>query len=162
MSQKQREAALVKFMDAEVVVLSPIDDNSAGTDNSISYPELLDLLNIPSSVKQDICHKADAFEAGDIAKAPGSESYWVVKSTCGKPYLVEKAMCNKYSCEDRCTTYKSCKICAHTFAVAKLNNNLDGFVDWYKRNKQSINFSALAQAGIPIGGKKTTKAQRCH
>ena len=82
-------------------------------------------LPLPSYIATQIWYKACEFSSDDICTAPGTDSCWVVKSDCGKPFIIEKTASHKFICDhQRCMMYKSSNICAHTVAVAKLTNNI--------------------------------------
>lgn len=67
-------------------------------------------------------------------------------------------MSNKFLCDSqRCLTFKTTCICYHIVGVARLTDQLDSFLEWYKRSNQSVNFTSLAQTGISVGGKKPKK-----
>ena len=172
MSSKQRKAALKRFMSASCALASSTPDHlssnllqsscsssscssSSCSSSSCDINNPLASLSLPVYISDQLWSKACELSSGDICKAPGSECCWVVKSDCGKPYNVEKTSAFKFVCDvQRCMAYKSSHICAHTVAVARLINQLDFFLGWYKKNNQSANITALAQTGIPVGGKK--------
>ncbi len=154
MSPKQREVALNKFMAAPPVISST---RSISSENITIVANPLEVLGLPCHIINDIWSKASELTSDDVCKAPGSESSWMVKSSSGKPYFIQK-LSAKFVCEmDRCMMYKVSKVCHHVVAVAKLNNNLEEYIDWYKSTNQNANVTHLAQAGIPVGGNKPKK-----
>ena len=45
-------------------------------------------------------------------------------------------------------------LCSHCLLVATLNGEVDTFVKTYSKTKNPINYTQLAQHGLPVGGKK--------
>ena len=45
-------------------------------------------------------------------------------------------------------------LCSHSLLVASLNGELDTFVRSHSKTKNPINYTELAQHGLPVGGKK--------
>ena len=71
-----------------------------------------------------------------------------------RPYFVEcAARSGQIMCEKGgCPLYSSCKVCAHTVAVARHTGTVDEYVKWLQRQKGS---TSLADLNMPKGaGKK--------
>ena len=45
-------------------------------------------------------------------------------------------------------------LCSHCLLVATLNGEIDTFVQSHSKTKIPVNYTQLAQHGLPIGGKK--------
>ena len=73
-----------------------------------------------------------------------------------RPYFVEcKATTGQVICEKGCPLYSSCKVCAHTVAVARHTGTMDEYVKWLQKQKGSLNVTSLADLNMPKGaGKK--------
>lgn len=65
-----------------------------------------------------------------------------------------------YGCSESCISFAAYGLCAHVLAVAELDNNLDDYLKWYKKVKQTpANVTALAEMDLPSSrGTKKTKA----
>ena len=45
-------------------------------------------------------------------------------------------------------------VCSHSLLVATLNGEMDTFVQSHSKTRKPINYTELAQHGLPVGGKK--------
>ena len=94
-------------------------------------------MNVPCSVRNDIWEKAFELtvDTNAIACAPGYDKGHIVKSFSGKrPHLVTSKNNGQYCCDSG--NHKSLGICSHSVAVADIDGELKGFVDWFvKANK---------------------------
>lgn len=51
-------------------------------------------------------------------------------------------------------------VCSHCLLVATLNGELDIFIRTYSRIKNPMNYTHLAQHGLPVGGKKPSSKRK--
>lgn len=57
--------------------------------------------------------------------------------------------------------FKSTKgLCSHSLLAASLNSDVDDFIAHYMKTKDTINYAALGQHGLPTGGKKPSSQRR--
>ena len=79
-----------------------------------------------------------------------------MKSSSGKcPHLVMAKNKGQYCCDSDCGNHKSLGICSHSVAVAEIDGELKGFVDWFVKAKKQPNITNLIMTGMPTGrGRK--------
>ena len=61
----------------------------------------------------------------------------------------------RYKCDKECLMFKSTNgVCSHSLLVATLSGEIDTFVQSHSKSKDPVNYTQLAQHGLPVGGKK--------
>lgn len=103
-----------------------------------------------------------------IVAAPGANAVpeHYVESEQGSPHAVKtktsRRLGSYYECDGNCIHYAAYSLCAHTIAVAELEDNTQTFISWYKLNKQKpASLSTLSQMDLPAGrGTKQTKSTK--
>ena len=96
-------------------------------------------MTVPRSVLDGIWEKAFelATDPNAIASAPGYDKGHTVKSSSGRrPHLVMAKNKGQYCCDSDCGNHKSLGICSHSVAVAEIDGELKGFVDWFVKAKK--------------------------
>lgn len=125
---------------------------------SIRVDSFADLVTVPRSVLDGIWEKAFelATDPNAIASAPGYDKGHTVKSSSGRrPHLVMAKNKGQYCCDSDCGNHKSLGICSHSVAVAEIDGELKGFVDWFVKAKRRPNITNLVLTGMPMGrGRK--------
>ena len=120
---------------------------------------------IPLITLQAIWSKATSLLQSDtaITPAPGTDKRvrCVMSYRSDTPHVVRPKGSSQYVCDANCPQWVSGNICAHTVAVAQLNNSLRKFLDWYASSAVQPNLTTLAMTGMPPGrGRKGNKAPR--
>ena len=174
-SQSQKQAVLKKFFSQGVKApheVLPNEDDEEEDDNfnplSITARES-GIVRVPFSVLTQIFQKAGALigrKKEAIVAAPGANAVpeHYVESERGSPHAVKtktsRRLGSYYECDSHCIHYAAYSLCAHTIAVAELEENTQTFINWYKVNKQKPpSISTLSQMDLPAGrGTKRTKS----
>jgi len=97
-------------------------------------------------------------ESNAIVVAPGcGPKDKMVKSKSGSaPHLVKTTGNCDYICDGSFMQFKSLNICSHTLAAAHINDDVDGFIQWYR-----IKFAQFDSHGMPANaGRKGGKTPR--
>ena len=160
MTGKQKERRINAFFTNPLVKETRKDDAQTCSNDLSSQPPLLD--HLPSYVAEKIQAESEKLTANKscIVASPGCASgmEWVVQSFDDKhrqPYFVECRATGQILCEKSCTLYSSCKVCAHTVAVARRTCSLEKYMVWFQKQRGSLNVSSLADVHMPKGaGKK--------
>ena len=143
MSQKQKDKHIKAFFSSPLISTVPQDENSENPQEIATslpiYP--LTQLELPLYVADKIWKAQDLLKdnAGRICLSPGctSNREWLVMSSDEKhrhPYFVECKASGQIICEKSCTMYLSCKVCAHTIAVA-LHTESIKHLKWLQKQK---------------------------
>ncbi len=92
------------------------------------------------------------YVANEVANSP---SYQVTKKRTARSGVY-------YECSEGCIRFSAYAICAHTLAVAEIDNRLSDFLIVYKSKKEGTrDLNALVHVDMPAGrGKKRQKARR--
>ena len=174
-SQKQRERILDRFGKAKLSLVEhgvsvcasstderePLADNRAGP--STSNP--LQRTKLPASIQQSMWAKVQSYiqDKSSYSKSPGVSDYTSVlvkSSSSERPHFVTKKG-SGFKCDSDCLMFKSTNgLCSHTLLAASLNGEVDGFVTHYLKTKDPINYAALGQHGLPVGGKKPSSRRK--
>ena len=92
-----------------------------------------------------------------ITPAPGTDKRIrvVISFHSDIPHIVQPKENGQYACDTNCPQWLSSKICAHTVAVAEVNNSLKSFLEWYVAHAPQLNLTTLSMTGMPAGrGRK--------
>ena len=167
MTQKQKEKHIKAFFschlssesecgeeDDESIKARKTEDDAT----SVTSENPLYALKIPSGIADIIWSEAEELRrnSGNICLSPGSTNNqeWLVKSSEEKhrhPYFVDCKASGQILCEKNCALYMSCKVCAHTVAVAVHTHTTDRYMQWLQRQKGNVNLTALANTDMPKG-----------
>ena len=104
-------------------------------------------------------------ENNAVVAAPGcGDKDRMMKSKSGSaPYLIKISSNYDYKCDGNCMQFKSLNTCSHVVAAAQVNDDTDGFVQWYRKNfgNRLPNLTQLATHDIPAhAGRKGGKTPR--
>ena len=172
-NEKQRHRLLDRFMNAAVrggqnadlaTVEVSEDQSSEGffcqAQDTPSTSNPLKCIGLPAGIQSSMWDKVQRYleDKSSYTRAPGVLDYScvLVKSTSStRPHFVERTGIGRYKCDKECLMFKSTNgVCSHTLLVATLNGEVDTFVQSYSKTKNPVNYTQLAQHGLPIGGKK--------
>ena len=172
-NEKQRHCLLDRFMNAAIkggqnVDLATVhmseDQSSEGplcqAQDTPSTSNPLKCIGLPEGVQSSMWNKVQRYleDKSSYMKVPGVLGYScvLVKSTSStRPHFVERTGIGKYKCDKECLMFKSTNgLCSHCLLVATLNGEIDTFVQSHSKTKIPVNYTQLAQHGLPIGGKK--------
>ena len=131
---------------------------------SVSLEDAVQKVNVPLKCLEGIWNKASQLidTENAIVPAPGQDpEAKMVLSYSGKvPHMVTPKKSGDFSCDSNCPSWKAMGICAHSVAVAEVNNKLPQFLSTKKR-KQAINVTNLLTTTMPKGrGRKGGVAPR--
>ena len=170
MTQKQKDKHIKAFFSSPLISSVPQDENSENPrEIAASLPtNPLIQLEMPLYVADKIWKEAHELlkdNAGKICLSPGctDNREWLVKSSDEKhrhPYFVECKTSGQILCEKSCTMYLSCKVCAHTIAVARHTESVKKHLKWLQKQKGIVSLSALADTNMPKGAGKKPNAHR--
>ena len=77
------------------------------------------------------------------------------------PHIVQPKENGQYACDTNCPQWLSSWICAHTVAVAEVNNSLKFFLEWYVAHAPQLNLTILSMTRMPAGkGRKKSPGKR--
>lgn len=130
---------------------------------SISVDDV-DLSVLSKEMLADLWRRAeDLLKSPDsVVKSPGFEGMYIKHSpdASGKnlPHLVTLQSAGKFVCD--CRLYNSAKICEHAVVAAVINEKLEQYLEWRKRDKTTVNLSGLVSAGIKSGEKPKVRKPR--
>ena len=89
------------------------------------------------------------------------ESTFIVKSSSQPtPHIVKALSKSGYACDKNCMGYKSRKICAHTIAASFFNKDIQGHINWYKKQRHTENLTALTTFSVNATAGRKTQARK--
>ena len=165
-SQAQKRAVLKKFYSENVKapreVLRTEDDDEDDKSNPLSITaQESGIVRVPFPILTQIFKKAGVLfgrKEEAIVAAPGANAVpeHYVESEGGSPHAVKTKMSSRlgsyYECDGNCIHYAAYNLCAHTIAVAELEDNTQTFINWYMLTKQKpASLSTLSQMDLPAG-----------
>ena len=171
-NEKQRHRLLNRFMNAAVrggqnAALATVDvsedQSSEGqVQDAPSTSNPLKCTGLPEGIQSSMWDKVHVQryleDESSYAKAPGvlDHSCVLVKSTSStRPHCVKRTGVGRYKCDKECLMFKSTNgVCSHSLLVATLSGEIDTFVQSHSKSKDPVNYTQLAQHGLPVGGKK--------
>ena len=179
-SEKQRHRLIERFMNSAVRGGENVDvktteactEDQSGdavvseTQDAPSTSNPLQCTELPVGIQSAMWNKVQKYleDKSSYTKAPGMLDYScvLVKSASStKPHFVERTGNGRYKCDKECLMFKSTNgVCAHCLLVANLNGEVDTFIQMYSRTKNPINYTQLAQHGLPVGGKKPSSKRK--
>ena len=124
-------------------------------------------VNLPLTCIEGIWRKATELinNPNAMACAPGQspESRMVLSYSGKNPHLITVTKGGAFNCDSQCPNWKSLGLCAHTIAVAEVNNKLSQFMSSLHKKKRSPNISSLITSQMPSGrGRKGNIGTRCR
>lgn len=146
------------------------DDDEDDKSNPLSITaQESGIVRVPFPILTQIFKKAGVLfgrKEEAIVAAPGANAVpeHYVESEGGSPHAVKTKTSSRlgsyYECDSNCIHYAAYNLCAHTIAVAGLEDNTQTFISWYKLTKQKpASLSTLSQMDLPAGrGTKRTKS----
>ncbi len=181
MNLVQRKAAIKKFMDAGVDILSnqteeakeaktPADDVDLNTESGLHKRMTIfaadsGITTIPMPILQTMFEKADKLVSTDgnvILKPGGTDGAYVVAGHSNRILIVTPGKGGALSCDRSCPN-RSTRLCEHALAVAAHRGSLKEFIAWFKRSKNGPNLTAMALHGAPkTAGKKQSTRKRTN
>lgn len=169
-NEKQRHRLLDRFMNAAVrggqnADLANVDVSEEESmeglvcqvEDAPSTSNPLKCTGLPEGIQFSMWDKVQRYleDESSYTKAPGVLDYScvLVKSTSStRPHFVERTGVGRYKC---CLMFKSTNgLCSHSLLVATLRGEIDTFVRSHSKSKNPVNYTELAQHGLPVGGKK--------
>ncbi len=174
MSEQQKAAHLKKVAETELIE-SPADvhtdddyDSVIMQGDAVSQSLSTDVhatgLPIPQGILDGIWKKASELLSlpGAIGIAPGlaPQARTVISKSRSGFHTIVPGKAGRFSCD--CPNYKSLNVCAHTVAIAEINNVLPQFIAWVKKTtKVGPNLTKLLTSDMPAGrGRKGNQAPR--
>ena len=119
------------------------------------------LPGLPQETIRGIWSKANSLLAtpSSIVQIPGGgpKDRFVLSTSGSEPHAVRSRSSAKhgYTCSDRCLHFKSISICSHVVAVGFSNEDLNEFLEKFRKSQGSPNLFQLSKHGMPPGaGKK--------
>ena len=176
---QQKEVVLKKFNHQQVrakdmTATSTNSDLSSTLTNPLTMsPQESGIISVPFSMLDAMFHKAGLLISRGqqaIVAAPGANAncnpqrFVENESAPASPYIVTSKSSNRgalyYECSSNCIPFAAYGLCSHVLAIAELDNKLEDFLMWYKKQKQSpANVTALAEMDLPPSrGTKRSKA----
>jgi len=71
--------------------------------------------------------------ASNAASGCGPKDKMVKSKSGSAPHLVKITGNCDYICDGSCMQFKSLNICSHALAAAHINDDVDGFIQWYRK-----------------------------
>ena len=78
-----------------------------------------------------------------IVEAPGGTGFLDKSNSHPRPHHVTLKKSSQYCCDTECPNWQSLCICSHSVAAAEREDDLEPFVEWYKRSKKLPNLTKL-------------------